>query len=61
MPPTLRFPIVLNNLPLDIIGCYGTWKSLFPYQKCRDGWDGMGMEWEGKENEMGVRLGRGTM
>ena len=59
MPPTLRFPLVLNNLPLDSIGCYGTWKSLFPYRKCRDGWDGMG--WEGKGcHGMGVGLGRGT-
>ena len=59
MPPTLRFPLVLNNLPLDSIGCYGTWKSLFPYRKCRDGWDGMG--WEGKGcHRMGVGLGRGT-
>ena len=48
VPPTLRFPIVLNNLPLDSIGCCGTWKSLFPYRKCRDGWDGIGMGWEGK-------------
>ena len=50
MPPTLRFPLVLNNLPLDSIGCYGNWKSLFPYRKCRDGWDGMGrggMSWDG--------------
>ena len=58
MLPTLMFPFVLN-LPLDIIGCYGTWKSLFPYRKCRDGWDGMG--WEGKLcHGMGVVLGRGT-
>ena len=57
MPPTLRFPLVLNNLPLDSIGCYGTWKSLFPYRKCRDGWDdGMGREgvsWDG--SGVGVR------
>ena len=61
MPPTLRFPLVLNNLPLDSIGCYGTWKSLFPYRKMPGwvGWDGIG--WEGKGcHGMGVGLGRGT-
>ena len=57
MPPTLRFPFVLNNSPLDSIGCYGTWKSLFPYQNCGMG----GMGWEGKGcHVMGVGLGRGT-
>ena len=59
MPPTLRFLLVLNNLPSGSIGCYGTWKSLFPYRKCQDGWDGMG--WEGKGcHGMGVGFGRGT-
>ena len=60
MPPTLRFPPVLNNLPLDSIGCYGTWKSLFPYRECRDGWDGMG--WDGKGREvMGWEWGWGEV
>ena len=60
MPLALRFPLVLNNLPLDSIGCYGTWKSLFPYRKCRDGWDGMG--WEGKGRDvMGWEWGWGEV
>ena len=56
MPPTLRFPLVLNNLPLDSIGCYG--RVCFHIENAGMG----GMGWDGKGRDvMGWEWGWGEV